>query len=237
VCLRVGKSFAHHPNLSIYFSLQVSLDPSDKGKALLLTTSTELAIAPKSRLQTSNTPKNALPPPTQNQTAQSSSVPPPHPQSKSNVQVLRALPFRFFPSLSFVASSDESLAYVSRFTFSELTGRSAPKFSEQESSRFKSQAHKTEIRRLLPPSDPNGPSPTPGPPNPAVPKVLNAQTKEDDKPKDTRKALLIPSSQIPDKHIVFANSVDGAEDFDLVWCVVHYYFMCLIPRPRLQCYS
>lgn len=218
VRLRVGKSII--PNFSTHFKLciSVSLDPSDKGKALLLTTSTEVSIAPKTRAKPQASQNNGAKSPVPKEKGAIPSVPAPS-RPKKNTQILRSLPIRSVPLLKIFSSIDDSLAYVSRATFLELTGRVG---------QVELQTHRAEIKRIRPPVDPSG---TPGAPVPAAPsvtKLLNSQTKEEEKPKSDLSVLLVTSDQVPDRHILLSNSVDGVEDFDLVRCVVRTLHLALI---------
>jgi hypothetical protein len=105
------------------------------------------------------------------------------------------------------------LAYVSNATFFGLTGRS-PTTSADSPSTLR--AYRVEIKRIRPPVDPSGPSITSGPANPPVTKVLNSQAKDEEKTRSDSSVLLVSSGQVPDRHVVLSNSVDGVEDFDLV---------------------
>ncbi|KAJ7350362.1 P-loop containing nucleoside triphosphate hydrolase protein [Mycena albidolilacea] len=181
----------------------VSIQPESKGSALLLTTNTEVSIAPKlhsqKRPQVNGTP-NGAPPATATAAPNEASVPSP----PVSPQTLRVLPPHLLGLPFPEHTGPEVLAYVSPATFS-LLHPSAP-IDETV-------YHKTPLKRLHPPADPSAPSPSAAPP---VTRVLNAAgTAESSTGGDVEEVYVRAVESVPESHVAFI-SAGGIEDWDLV---------------------
>ncbi|KAI0070853.1 AAA-domain-containing protein [Panus rudis PR-1116 ss-1] len=156
----------------------VSLEPSNKGKALLLTTSTEVSIAPKTR--------NA---PLTNGTSSTSSKPIVKPVSATTITssdasehptqplVFRTLPARFFPLISpacqaFDDGRVSAIAFVNKRDVRIMAKMSVPEFGdmlrpgkggeneeeEDVNANERGRCWEAQVWRLGPPVDPSQPS-------------------------------------------------------------------------------
>jgi len=132
--------------------------------------------------------------------------------------LLRVLPFRLFPSPAFTVSSDLPLAVVSQLVFTELTGRTPSRMGDATEILL----HPARVSRIPPPSDPGAPveqKSADSPPVPTTTKVLNSKNVKERAEEQTISdgfVILVSSYNIPNKHIVFASPVNGAEEFDIV---------------------
>lgn len=139
-------------------------------------------------------------------------------QKRTKALLLRVLPFRLFPMLAFTVSSNLPLAVVSQLVFTELTGRMPSRMGDATEILL----HPARVTRVPPPPDPGAPAeqkPVNPAPVPATTKVLNSKdVKEKAKEQATSdgSVILVSSYNIPNKHIVFAGPVNGAEEFDIV---------------------
>lgn len=133
----------------VFFGSQIlnvaSLDPASKGNTALLTTNTEVSISPKlhKRKETAIRQSNIseIPPSSRSQ----KQIDQANLWHQLNFHVLRVLPVRLAPSLSYMNhSGPELLAFVSSKTFSQLQSHK----SDLEFSMFVP----TEFKRLQPPS-------------------------------------------------------------------------------------
>ncbi|KAH7908843.1 P-loop containing nucleoside triphosphate hydrolase protein [Hygrophoropsis aurantiaca] len=199
----------------------VSLDPQSKTDALLLTTDTEVSIAPKTRrggnigsAQTAASARDSTP--NTNKDPQASSAP----ENKHPLHILRVLPSRLLPSIPPVSSpKTELIVYVAPRTLSLLTNSDYPLPTDVEDSFFRAS-----YRYLNSPADPTEAS-KPTAPEPEVqPKVLTAggkSNKEDQEDKDekasTSDTLWIgASSAVLESHVLFTREVPGIGDWDLI---------------------
>ncbi|KAI0919744.1 hypothetical protein AcV5_001721 [Taiwanofungus camphoratus] len=213
----------------------VSLEPSTNGKASLLTTSTEVSIAPKLRSKSNasathgilygalengkhngvNESVNGTGIGKQDRTVSTVKTV----RKKKQTRTLRSLPQRLMPSTSSLTSltgdeADLTVAYVSRVTLCSLSEEFPPSPTVK--------SWRALLRRIPPPSDPTqeltpAPSADPAPrvlvpngePSAVKPPPLSAVNDE---------VVLVWSSSIPmpEGHIVLQGSVDGIEDWDLV---------------------
>ncbi|KZP10920.1 AAA-domain-containing protein [Athelia psychrophila] len=210
----------------------VSLDPPSKADALLLTTNTEVQIAPKLRTAAPTASKKA-------QTAASTQESALGPADKAPSAILRVLPAALhdigISADSSAYTRPEPLAFTSRATFDALTSSThsdAPAFTGTvvgEGDYFR----RATLRLLGGPADPS-----PGTPGkdsaPAAPeaKVLTAkdpsaapapQTKSDEekakgaKEKEGEEVLLSWKAGIPERHVVLLFVPDGkVGEWDLV---------------------
>ncbi|KZP06528.1 AAA-domain-containing protein [Athelia psychrophila] len=203
VRLRVGALLIDIPFHSSKLTLvgpAVSLDPPSKADALLLTTNTEVHIAPKLRNAAPTAPKKA-------QTAASTQENALGPADKAPSTILRVLPAALH-SIGISADSSaytrpEPLAFTSRATFDALTS-----FTHSDAPAFKGTVvgegdyfHRATLRLLGGPLDPS-----PGTPGkdsaPAAPEA---------------KVLLSWKAGIPERHVVLLFVPDGkVGEWDLV---------------------
>ncbi|KAJ7745492.1 P-loop containing nucleoside triphosphate hydrolase protein [Mycena maculata] len=186
----------------------VSIEPEAKGNALLLTTNTEVSIAPKLHVKKQ--------PPHVNGVQKTSGGAETSPLTKEastagpaiSPQVLRVLPPHLF-SLPFPEhTGTEVLAYVSPAAFLLLQ----PNASEDDGL-----YHKTLLKRLPPPIDPSAPPPA-GPPSP-LPRVLKPGTADVDAdagPSESAELYVRGVAGVPASHVVLVTIPGIAEDWDLV---------------------
>lgn len=111
------------PYYVVHTLLAASIDPPSKKDALLLSTNTEVSIAPKlhsNKQISSDSPANGHMPTVKSLAANDTSTAPTIP-SKDSSCLLRVLPARLLPNIRFLHCSDfDSLAYISRVTFAQL---------------------------------------------------------------------------------------------------------------------
>ena len=216
--------------------LAVSLDPQSKGNALLLTTNTEVNIAPKLRSTSKSISSN------KNQTSTTTTTSSPTNSTTSNAKypskILRVipphvLPLAFPPAASYTRS--EALAYVSKLTFSQLvstdTSTSSPSLPASADHNDDDdipdrQFHKATFRRLHPPANPTDP---PG----NVPNAKESQpvarvftaggggerkgvADTDTDTAGPKNVLVGWAEGILEKHVVFPSMVQGVDEWDLV---------------------
>ena len=139
-------------------------------------------------------------------------------QKRTKALLLRVLPFRLFPMPTFTVSSDLPLAVVSQLVFTELTGKMPSRMGDATEILL----HPARITRIPPPPDPGAPAEQKSinsAPVPTATKVLHskdAKEKAQEQAISDGSAFLVSSYNIPNKHIVFASPVNGAEEFDIV---------------------
>ncbi|KAG6889103.1 hypothetical protein C0995_003672 [Termitomyces sp. Mi166 len=195
----------------------VNLDPSSRGSALLLTTNTEVSIAPKlhranrradTDAREEKTRSHDIPAGAENQT-----------KLKHISHTLRVLPH----GITRVALPDypgpELVGYVSPITYQKLCH---PTKDEGGDCIY---CAKFTFKRLSPPSEPPSSSTSVPPPPPPVPRIIVPTTSGKDSSLidnvQSEDALFVgPLSGIPDSHIVFPAAPRGVEDWDIVvFCV------------------
>lgn len=208
VRLTVGKPPRIYSSMSPQHILSVSLEPSSKGAALL-TTDTEVSIAPKPHQRSKST---ALP---RDIIAQEDSLnrPPNLPEV-----ALRVLPTRLLgdvPPLDSTYTGSGTLAYVHPYTFSVLTETEWPTTGD-----FKNEFVKLSYRDLPPPSDP-----LQAPQNEAdmeLPKPSTQRAGSGNPELDTEKPVEFPadnvlfvgsSDKVTESHILFLNGTEGVRDW------------------------
>ncbi|KAF9495315.1 AAA-domain-containing protein [Pleurotus eryngii] len=183
----------------------VSVDPSTKGTAVLLTTNTEVSIAPKLHKQIDGTARSQVSKDTKTSATPSQPSSAPSKTTKGSSRITRVLPKRLLPhdAISKIDSysGDLRTAYVSWVTFVRL---------------------RTGLKRLQPPVDPSSkPSTSSAAPSPPPPTVLTAGggQEEDktshDQAKQEPEVYIAWLSEIPDDHIVFRILEDDIEEWDL----------------------
>lgn len=194
---------------------EASLDPP-KGNALLLTTNTEVSIAPKLH-RNRDAPSKALvnghsvAANAKSTTSSASETAAPPPGTATTTEILRIIPMRLVPGLLCPDHNGaELLAFVSSRTLRQLE----PLPINQTTSWF----HHASYKRLLAPQDPS--SLSAAPPPELVSRVLNAARKAPDSAKpsvDGSQSVYIGTSrEIPSGQIVFSALPDGLEEGDLV---------------------
>lgn len=186
----------------------MSLDPQSRGNALLLTTNTEVSIAPKLHRESRQQPPNPQVNTTSQQALFSSTEKSPK-LSQSLPQILRVVPPRVLPLSLPAYNGPEILGYVSAATLTKL----CPEITAQNEI-----YHQFHISHLHPPTDPSAPSQTTATATP-VAKVLKPGDGENPaveaSPKKG-KVHLAPMDGIPNNHIVLPKLVDDVKEWDLV---------------------
>ncbi|KAI8995209.1 AAA-domain-containing protein [Trametes punicea] len=197
----------------------VSLEPST-GKALLLTTSTEVSIAPKVRSKgkpaKASDPKSTS---TQVNGVKSHQSPTPEKKTRHPSRTLRLLSRRLFERSSESArnASDVPLAYVSYKTLVGLKALPSP------SSQLN--GWRATVQRLPPPASPDQESGPASTTSQLVPRVLkpNGETSSSKTTSSTsstlRNEVIVvwsPDVPVPDGHIALRAGVVNEDDWDLV---------------------
>ncbi|KAI0819707.1 AAA-domain-containing protein [Trametes gibbosa] len=203
----------------------VSLEPST-GKALLLTTSTEVSIAPKLRGKTKGSKQGPVPTGSQKPTSpvngangHASSPAPQKAKPPTHSRNLRLLPKRALATLpstpNSTSGSDVALAYVSYKTLASL---------RPASSLSKLCAWRATVRRLPPPANPDKESGSASIPSQPTPRVLipngeassSKAAASDTAARDEVMVVWSPDVDVPDGHVALQAGCDKAEDWDLV---------------------
>ncbi|KAF7375905.1 putative peroxisomal biogenesis AAA ATPase pex1 [Mycena sanguinolenta] len=190
----------------------VSIQPESKGTALLLSTNTEVSIAPKLHArkqqppQVNGAPKATAPAITPNDAF---SVP----QPPVSTRILRVLPPHLLAIPFPEHTGAQVLAYVSPATFTSL-------FHFTSADTDGAVYHKTFLERLSPPADPSAP-PT-APPSPPVTRVLQpgagagaADVGPTGAEEEELSLYVRPVDEVPENHVSFGSSA-GIEEWDLV---------------------
>ncbi|KAH9939712.1 AAA-domain-containing protein [Epithele typhae] len=194
----------------------VSTDPS--GKTLLLTTNSEVSIAPKlrSKVKTSKAPPSSKAAVNGGATALQAAA------EKSKVprliRTLRVLPHRHHAQQlsAHAGKSEDALAFVSYKTLLTMRPQTTP-----SQTMF---GWTATLRRVSPPANPDkepSPSSTVTPPSSRllIPSSESSSSKATLVPGSSKNELVVmwsPDVNVPDGHIVLCQACDGAEDFDLV---------------------
>ncbi len=222
VRLNVGECSTSQSLFTSRITLSVSLQPST-GKALLLTNSTEVSIAPKVRAKTKQSKGSASSKGTKTTGAMNGSSAQETPaletaKAPKHAKTLRLLPQRFLRDLPSPAASTsgETLAFVSYRTLLSVYS--------QASSTQTLRGWRAVVRRLAPPVSPEKDEATTSPLAQAIPRVLvpNGESSSS-KPaagttpaKDEVLVMWSPDVPVPDGHIALQQPCEGAEDWDLV---------------------
>uniref|UniRef100_D8Q9L6 Peroxisomal ATPase PEX1 n=1 Tax=Schizophyllum commune (strain H4-8 / FGSC 9210) TaxID=578458 RepID=D8Q9L6_SCHCM len=182
-----------------------SLDVSSKTNAALLTTDTEISIAPKPHRRGAASTKGRAP---AEPSSETSSKPQTHPKST----LLRVLPSRLTaPTPEY--SGPELLGYVSKSTFRKLdAGADSP------GGLYK----KARVKRLSPPVDPSAGPSTSNDATPA-PRILSAgkEAVTEEKSEDDAETIYVGVLDgIPDRSIVLPVLTHGIEEWDMVRLVL-----------------
>ncbi|KAI0695674.1 AAA-domain-containing protein [Cerioporus squamosus] len=200
----------------------VSLQPST-GRALLLTNSTEVSIAPKVRAKTKqwkSVPgiKGAKSASAANGTPSHSTPAAEKAKPPKLAKNLRLLPQRFLHDLPSSAASTcgENLAFVSYRTLLALNPQANP--AQQL------RGWRAVVRRLAPPVNPDKEAVPASPLTQAVPRVLKPNGESSSSKlaaggtpaKDGVLVIWSPDVPVPDGHVALQRPCEGAEDWDLV---------------------
>ncbi|KAF8170325.1 P-loop containing nucleoside triphosphate hydrolase protein [Mycena galopus ATCC 62051] len=185
----------------------VSIQPESKGNALLLSTNTEVSIAPKLHVrkqppQQVNGTQNAAPPSASPNDASPST---PHPSA-----ALRVLPPHLLGLPFPEHTGSQVLAYVSPSTFAFLHPATSPTDAVY---------YKTLFKRLPPPADPSSSALPPAPAATPTPRVLKAGSEADPSPSPNVEELYVRAVEgVPESHVVVAFVSAGAviEEWDLL---------------------
>ncbi|KXN87354.1 Peroxisome biosynthesis protein PAS1 [Leucoagaricus sp. SymC.cos] len=202
----------------------VSIDPSAKDDALLLTTNTEVSIAPKLHKQQSLSKPvpNGQPTSDKKPTEASLSYATPKSTQPANSVLLRVLPTRYL-SLPFAHSGPELIAFVSAGTFDALFGPGHERGAKDSPICFQAM-----FRRLQGPMDTTSTSNPVGlnhPPTTRVPKAGFTKEKESAGLEDSDtpgpgEVYVGCSPDVIDQHVVFSALTPGMEDWDIVRLIV-----------------
>lgn len=208
----------------------MSLEPS-AGRALLLTTSTEVSIAPKVRSKTKGAKAGSDAKAAQKAAPLANGVNghhAPSPEKKSAPgpsRTLRLLPKRVLvgaPQAQGISDGSETpIAYVSYTTLANLRPAQAPS----------SQLHawRATIRRIPPPANPAKESEPASAPSQRAPRVLipngeagssKAAAAESTSPRNEVVVVWSPDVYVPSGHIALQEGCDNAEDWDLIRWVI-----------------
>ena len=217
----------------------MSLEPSASGKALLLTTSTEVSIAPKLHARQNGSTGTSLNGKAKKKKARGAngateSVATSAPEATSSTladetaklsnRVLRVLPRYLVPDCSASNNSaeiDTVFGYVSRATLAAQDGKIGTTSNPQP--------WRARIRRLLPPADPSQEQAPGAPTLSPAPRVLipNGDTSNSkNAPKPTEQVhdevILVwsPEVAVPEGHLVLSSQIEDVEDWDMVRCVL-----------------
>lgn len=223
--------------LGVQFTLSVSLEPSG-GKALLLTTSTEVSIAPKTRTQTKAPVSRAASASATNQlTAKTkSAIGPSVGTAEETVRThakitrtFKVIPGRVLPPFTppTPAADDSSIAAIAIVSKTTLRLIHFNDPSKPSADWKEAKSWRASVRRLLPPQDPSTPQEQKGSvgQNALVPHVFNpgdpAATKSSSTvvasgPSNEILVTWSPDIPVPGGLAVFHGSVDGIEDWDMV---------------------
>ncbi|OBZ72980.1 Peroxisome biosynthesis protein PAS1 [Grifola frondosa] len=196
----------------------VSLEPSSSGKALLLTTSTEVSISPKLRRQAESSNTRVVPPASKTNGVNGLGTSQ-HDASETQPKrsrTLRVLPRHLFAPISPAqgVGSDLTIAYVSRRTLASL--------AEQSFTSRSIKSWRTSVRHLTSPSSPEKEQATASPSQPAskvlIPGGDTNALKMASTPSSKNEILLLwsPELPIPEGHIMLHGAVDGIEDWDII---------------------
>ncbi|GLB37363.1 putative peroxisome biogenesis factor 1, N-terminal [Lyophyllum shimeji] len=193
----------------------VSLDPSSRGNALLLTTNTEVSIAPKphrTEHRTGLTPVDNKP---AAQAVASTTVEEKTIPHKRISEVLRVLPHKVSGMTLPEYAGPEFVGYVSPSTFTQLHSRNPTEDGDRIS------CFMSTVKRLLPPPNPSSPA-SMAPPPPPVPRIIKpGATDKDPASNDIGQVtdqvvFLGPLCGIPESHVVFPAAPRNVEDWDLL---------------------
>ncbi|KAG5645414.1 hypothetical protein DXG03_006238 [Asterophora parasitica] len=192
----------------------VSLDPTSKGHALLLTTNTEVSIAPK--LHRSDRRADTSGPKSKSATQDAPATTPERKPQKSNSQVLRVLPHRVSPVAPLEYSGSELVAYVSPSTFKQIHVSRHP--TEKAIS---IRCYESTYKRLSPPPDPSssasGPSPPPAPATRIIKPGAADKEPSNDAENTSADVIFVGALHgLPEGHIVFPAVPRNVEDWDLL---------------------
>ncbi|OJT04218.1 Peroxisome biosynthesis protein PAS1 [Trametes pubescens] len=204
----------------------VSLEPS-AGKALLLTTSTEVSIAPKVRSKTKGAKAGSDAKAAQKAAPLANGVNghhAPSPEQKSAPgpsRTLRLLPKRMLvgaPLAQSIADGSETpIAYVSYTTLASLRNTKPPSTQLH--------AWQASIRRIPPPANPARESEPASAPSQRAPRVLipngeagssKAAAAASIPPRNEVVVVWSPDVYVPDGHVALQAGCENAEDWDLI---------------------
>lgn len=224
VRLRVGRSYFFQSFGCLSKMPSVSVAPSVNSKALLVTSGTELSIAPKTRGATNGASASAsLPPPNGDARLNGVDGHPLHAEGEpTRVAILRTLPPRLMPSFfpSCPAIEDGTLATVGLVSRSLLNTLAKPPCDAEPRSWI------GKIRRIKGPLDPSADQSASQSAAPAAPRVLvptepgtskaAGPSLIDRAPQDEILVAYSKEIAVPEGHMVLYGSVCGTEDWDHV---------------------
>ncbi|CAA7259159.1 unnamed protein product [Cyclocybe aegerita] len=195
---------------------KTSIDPPTKANALLLTTNTEVSIAPKLHQNKPSTSKKPLvnghPTSTTKPTPNGIAKVPLPSASKEAVESLRVLPSRLFPSLP-ESNGPELLAFVSSRTHAQLRSSTTSREPPTSDTFFCGT-----LKAAPSPIDPSSPS-TPPVPEPTA-RILNAASSATASNGSTStrpgEVYVGVSEDVPSSHIVLPALPESIKEWDIV---------------------
>lgn len=198
----------------------VSTDPPDANSAVLLTTNTEISIAPKIRPKPTNKKSAPTPVTIPNASDKGLQVKPTNgiTQSGEAAKVaLRALPSRLV-NHGYNFTEGSPCALISPWTFAKITGNQALPHAILSTMRATAR-----VRRLRPPFQaPSLQSESRSALTPEASKILTGLqengTKKASEPIPTSTVPLVASEFVPEGHVVCLN-LPGVSDWNIVVCV------------------
>lgn len=201
----------------------VNFGSQTKNNVLLLTTNTEVSIAPKLHRSQGPTPSSASSSSKSRVTTSQTNGGPAkeanvaEDEVRRNVRILRVLPKRLLRRPFSEYTGAELIAYVSPSAFSKLKP-----FHEFNNNRETIVCFQMALKRLPPPIDPLTTSPIP---STSTPRILKPETTDRangvDGQQDGASGSIFVGwvDDIPKNHIVFPALPDGVEEWDLVQSV------------------
>jgi peroxin-1 len=194
----------------------VTLGSQSESNVLLLTTNTEVSIAPKPHR--SRGPTSSISSTSSSTTAQTTDTSPPKETNngedalRQNAQILRVLPQRILSLPYSEYNGSELTAYVSPSTFSQL--KPSHKFTKNAATIA---CFQTVLKRLPPPVDPSLSISASSPP--PVTRILKPEAADKVNHGDdgaSGSVFVGWADGIPENHIVFPAFPDSVEEWDLV---------------------
>ncbi|KAH6914246.1 peroxisome biogenesis factor 1 [Coprinopsis sp. MPI-PUGE-AT-0042] len=205
-----------------------SVDPQSKGSALLLTTNTEVSIAPKPhKLQPAKAgPGNKAAGESSPQTENASPPKSTDPSDSANM-VLRVLPNTTYAGIEFPESGDsEILAYIA----CKALRKESSLVKEENTDRFSEAL----VQRLTPPVDPS--STSKGLESESQPQSISlsggkAKGEEQETGRSGARVYFSYHEGLAANHIIFSALPDGVEEWDLVKLTLSKEAKSLVIRP------
>ncbi|TFK23693.1 peroxisome biogenesis factor 1 [Coprinopsis marcescibilis] len=180
------------------------LDPKSKGNALLLTTNTEVSIAPKMHKRK---PMAANDKPSSQEEAKKSTGPCSASEKEARSVILRVVPSSIFPTIRFP-----------NVTGSEILGVVASDTLEQANLQpgLSGQFFEVQFKRLSPPVDPSSSKSSDPEPQQRSISLGGGKLADVRSPAPRTELYVGHHTELPSQHIVFSVLPEGVEEWDLV---------------------